>query len=66
MSIRRRFTWKTFGIRTAIALLLVLVTYNPFGPSAVRAISIGGNLEPIANGHNILRSSSARRMDPPS
>lgn len=38
MSIRRRFTWKEFGIRTAIALLLVLVTYNPFGPCATQAI----------------------------
>jgi hypothetical protein len=38
MSIRRRFTWKEFGIRTAVALLLVLVTYNPFGPCATQAI----------------------------
>ena len=38
MSISRRFTWKAFGIRTAVALLLVLVTYNPFGPCATQAI----------------------------
>ena len=38
MSIRRRFTWKEFGIRTVVALLLVLVTYNPFGPCATEAI----------------------------
>ena len=38
MSIRRRFTWKEFGIRTVVALLLVLVTYNPFGPCAMQAI----------------------------
>ena len=50
MSIRRRFTWKTFGIRTAIALLLVLVTYNPFGPSAVRAISSVETWNPLPMG----------------
>ncbi len=38
MSIRRRFTWKEFGIRTVVALLLVLVTYNPFGPCATQAV----------------------------
>ena len=38
MSIKGRFTWKQFGFRTAIALLMVLVTYNPFGPCATQAI----------------------------
>lgn len=38
MPIKGRFTWKQFGFRTAVALLLVLVTYNPFGPCAARAI----------------------------
>ena len=38
MSIKGRFTWKQFGLRTAVALLLVIVTYNPFGPCATQAI----------------------------
>jgi len=38
MPIKGRFTWKQFGFRTAVALLLVLVTYNPFGPCATQAI----------------------------
>ena len=38
MSIRRRFTWKEFCIRTVVALFLVLVTYNPFGPCGTQAI----------------------------
>ena len=50
MALRRQFTWKAFGIRTAIALLLVLVTYNPFGPSAVRAISSIETWNPLPMG----------------
>lgn len=38
MPIKGRFTWKQFGFRAAVALLLVLVTYNPFGPCATQAI----------------------------
>ena len=50
MSIRRRFTWKQFGFRTAVALLLVLVTYNPFGPCATQAISSVETWNPLPMG----------------
>jgi hypothetical protein len=50
MAIRRRFTWKEFGIRTGIALLLVLVTYNPFGPSAIRAFESVEKWDPLPMG----------------